>query len=294
MRRNSQLAEPGGVHDAEIAGIDALEIPIEAHPSIATRVWRATWPVVAAVTGFVLLWQIAVWLEVRPAYALPGPGAVFERLLDQIDSGVLLNAAGVTLTRAILGYAVAFVIGSLVGLAVVGNRVIRTATASMITGLQTMPSIVWFPLAILLFGLSESAILFVIVLGAAPSIANGLIVAVDQIPPMLLSAGRVLGAKRVALYRHVILPAALPSFVGGMKQGWAFSWRSLMAGEIVVAIAQRQSLGFIMHANQTVSDAVGLMATMIVVFVIGVLVDRVLFARIEAVVRTRWGLNATI
>jgi NitT/TauT family transport system permease protein len=294
MRPSSPRTESvGAAHDAEIAGIDALEIPLEAHPSAATRFWRATWPVIAAVVGFFLLWQIAVWLKVRPDYALPGPAKVLDRLIEKIQNGELLRASVVTLTRAAIGYAAAFVIGSLVGLAVVGNRAIRTATASMITGLQTMPSIVWFPLAILFFGLTENAILFVIILGAAPSIANGLIVAADQIPPILLSAGRVLGARRWSMYRHVILPAAFPSFVGGMKQGWSFAWRSLMAGEIVVSIGQRQSLGFLMHQNQSVSDAVGLMATMILVFVIGVLVDRVFFARLEAVVRTRWGLNAT-
>lgn len=282
------------IHDAEMAGIDALEIPIEAHPSRATRIWRATWPVVAAIVGFIALWQVAVWLEVRPSYALPGPRAVFERLVENVSDGTLIQAMGVTMTRGAIGYAIALIVGSLLGLAVVGNRAVRTAVASMITGLQTMPSIVWFPLAILLFGLTENAILFVVILGADPSIANGLIIAVDHIPPILLSAGRVLGARRWSLYRHVVLPAALPSFVGGMKQGWAFAWRSLMAGEIVVSIGQRLSLGFVMHQNQTVSDAVGLIAAMVLVFLVGVLVDRLLFTRLESAIRTRWGLAATV
>ena len=281
-------------HDAEIQGIDALEIPIEAHPSRATRLWRATWPVAAAAVGFLFLWQVAVWLEVRPSYALPGPLAVFERLVQSIADGSLLRAMAVTMARAAVGYAIAFVLGSMLGLAVVGNRAVRTAVASAITGLQTMPSIVWFPLAILLFGLTESAILFVVILGAAPSIANGLIIAVDQIPPILLSAGRVLGAKQWSMYRHVVIPAALPSFVGGMKQGWAFAWRSLMAGEIVVSIGERLSLGFVMHQNQQVSDAVGLMAAMTLVFLIGVLIDRLFFTRLEAFIRRRWGLTASV
>jgi NitT/TauT family transport system permease protein len=281
-------------HEAEIHGIDALEIPIEPHPSRSTRIWRAAWPVMAAVAGFFLLWQVVVWLEIRPAYALPGPRVVLGHLFAKIADGELLRAAAVTLTRAGIGYAVALVIGSVVGLIVVGNRAIRTAVASMITGLQTMPSIVWFPLAILLFGITENAILFVVILGAAPSIANGLIGAVDQIPPILVSAGKVLGAKRVATYRHILLPAALPSFVGGMKQGWSFAWRSLMAGEIVVSIGRRQSLGLIMHNNQAVSDATGLLAAMIVVFVIGVLVDRLVFTRLETGIRMRWGLTGSL
>ncbi len=292
--RMSSPTDRTALHDAEIHGIDALEIPIDAHPSRSTRLWRATWPVVAAVIGFFFLWQAAVWLKVRPDYALPGPGVVLERLRDQIADGALLRAAAVTLTRAALGYLIAFVIGSLVGLIVVGNRAVRTAVASMITALQTMPSIVWLPLAILLFGITENAILFVVILGAAPSIANGLIGAVDQIPPILVSAARVLGAKRISMYRHVLLPAALPPFVGGMKQGWSFAWRSLMAGEIVVSIGRRQSLGLIMHNNQAVSDAVGLLAAMIVVFVIGVLVDRLIFTRLETSIRTRWGLTGSL
>jgi NitT/TauT family transport system permease protein len=291
MRPSSQRAESGRAHDAEIAGIDALEIPIEAHPSGAVRFWNATWPVIAAIGVFLLLWQGAVWLELRPSYALPGPGPVFARLREKISDGTLVRAAGVTLARATIGYGAAFVVGSVVGLAVIGSRFLRTATASMITGLQTMPSIAWFPLAILVFGLTESAILFVIVLGAAPAIANGLIAAVDQIPPLLKSAGRVLGARGWRRYWHVLIPAAIPTFVGGMKQGWAFAWRSLMAGELLVSIAHRLGLGTVMHNDQQVSDAIGLFSTMIVVFVIGVMVDRVLFGRMEAAVRTRWGLG---
>ena len=119
------------------------------------------------------------------------------------------------------------------------SRVLRAAVGSLITGLQTMPSIAWFPLAILLFKLTEAAIMFVVVLGAAPSIANGLISGVDHVPPIMLRAGRVLGAKGISAYRHVMLPAALPSFIAGLKQGWAFAWRSLMAGELLVDHRQR-------------------------------------------------------
>lgn len=295
MRPSSRVSDlPSGVHDAEIHGIDVLEIPIEPHPPRAVRMWRATWPGVAAVVIFFFLWQVVVWLEIWPEYALPGPRVVLDRMFEKIANGELVRAAAVTMTRAAIGYVVAFVVGSLVGLIVVGNRAIRTAVASMITGLQTMPSIVWFPLAMLIFGITENAILAVVILGAAPSIANGLIVAVDQIPPILVSAGKVLGATRIAMYRHVLLPAALPSFVGGMKQGWSFAWRSLMAGEIVVSIGRRQSLGFLMHQNQAVSDAVGLLAAMIVVFAIGVLVDRLLFRRLERSIQTRWGLLGSL
>jgi NitT/TauT family transport system permease protein len=201
------------------------------------------------------------------------------------------NAVNVTMQRAIKGYALALVIGVAIGLAVSRSRVLRAAVGSLITGLQTMPSVAWFPLAILLFKLTDAAIMFVIVLGAAPSIANGLIHGVDHVPPIMLRAGRVLGAKGFSAYRHVILPAALPSFTAGLKQGWAFSWRSLMAGELLVIIAKSKSLGFLLASNRELVDAPGLMATMIVILVIGIIVDALFFAQIEKRLRHRWGLD---
>jgi NitT/TauT family transport system permease protein len=175
-------------------------------------------------------------------------------------------------------------------LAIVRSRLLRNAVASLITGLQTMPSIAWFPLAILLFGLNETAIMFVIVLGAAPSIANGLIAGVDQIPRLLLRAGRVMGAKGFNWYRHVVLPAALPNFIGGLKQGWAFAWRSLLAGELLVIVAAQPSIGVRLQFARDFSDAKALLATMIVILVIGILVDLVFFGTLDRRIRRRWGL----
>jgi NitT/TauT family transport system permease protein len=294
MRQNSPPINPGGAHDAEIAGIDALEIPIEAHPPLAKRLWRATWPVLVAVGGFLLIWQLAYLREWRPHAALPSPLQVWGELQEYFSSGDALKELRTTSVRALYGYAAAFGIGIAVGLFVVGSRVLRAATGSFITGLQTMPSIAWFPLAILFFGINESAILFVMILGAAPAIANGLISAVDQIPPILLSAGRVLGATGVKKYRHVIIPASLPSFVGGMKQGWAFLWRSLMAGELLVIIANKPSLGQGLQFARELADAKGLIARMILILLVGIFVDRLFFARIDHAIRVRWGLGETV
>jgi NitT/TauT family transport system permease protein len=155
-----------------------------------------------------------------------------------------------------------------------------------------MPTIAWFPLAILLFGLNETAIMFVVVLGAAPAIANGLISGVDHIPPLLLRAGRVLGARGIATYRHIVLPGALPGFVAGLKQGWAFAWRSLMAGELLVIIAKRPALGVNLQLARENADAPGLLAAMIAILVIGIVVDALFFARLEVAIRRRWGLTA--
>ena len=157
-------------------------------------------------------------------------------------------------------------------------------------GLQTMPSIAWFPLAILLFKLTEEAITFVIVLGAAPSIANGLIHGVDHIPPVLTRAGRAMGAKGIDAYRYVILPAAMPSFVAGLKQGWAFAWRSLMAGELLVVIANKSSLGQLLQVNRDLVDSEGLLSTMLVILAIGILLDAFVFGTVERRIRAKRGL----
>ena len=194
-----------------------------------------------------------------------------------------------TLRRGIQGYVMAIAIGGAIGAAVARIPVLRAAIGSMITGLQTMPSVAWYPMALLLFKFSEGAIFFVIVVGAAPSIANGLINGVDNISPVLLRAGKVLGAKRFDAFRYVILPAALPSFVGGLKQGWAFAWRSLLAGEIIGGITG-YSLGQQLANSRDNADAAGVQAAMLVLFTIGVLVDVLVFSKLERKVRKRYGL----
>jgi NitT/TauT family transport system permease protein len=276
--------------DLELAGIDALDLPIAPHQTLPWRIWRSIWPQLAAVGVVIAIWQLVVLSGVKPAYVLPGPLAVGERLLKDLTDSSLLAAVGTTLRRIAVGFGLALLIGSLVGLAIVRWRVLRTAIASLITGLQTMPSIAWFPLAILLFGLTEQAILFVVVLGAAPSVANGLIAGVDHVPRILLRAGNMLGARGIDTYRFIVLPASLPSFVGGMKQAWAFAWRSLMAGELLVIIAQQPALGVRLQLSRELSDARGLLATMIVVLVIGIVVDALFFGRLDTAVRRRWGL----
>ena len=287
MRTTDALRRSG--RDREIAGLDALELPIAPQPSLARRVWSGAWPQVAAVLLVVAAWQAAVLLGLAKPWVLPGPAEVFGRLAEDLG-GSLPSALSTTLRRAVAGYALALAIGTVVGLAIVRWKVLRTAVASLITGLQTMPSIAWFPFAILLFGLSEAAIMFVVVLGAAPSVANGLISGVDHIPRLLLRAGTVLGARGVNRYRFVVMPASLPSFVGGMKQAWAFAWRSLMAGELLVIIAQQPSLGAQLQFQRELSDAQGLLATMLVILVVGIVVDQLVFGALERRIRARRGL----
>jgi NitT/TauT family transport system permease protein len=275
--------------DRDLAGLDALEDDELAERSRAWRVWSSLWPKVAAVAIAIFLWQLVVWSNWKPDVVLPGPRKVFPTLADIVQTADFWRAVGNTLQRALIGFGLSLLIGSLIGAAVVRVRVLRTAVGSMITGLQTMPSIVWFPLAIVLFQLNERAILFVVVLGAAPSIANGLINGVDHVPPILIRAGNVLGARGFSLMRNVILPAALPSYVGGLKQGWSFAWRSLMAGELLVAIGNKPALGVRLDYARTLSDYPLLISYMIVILVIGIVVDAI-FGVADRRIRARRGL----
>ena len=255
----------------------------------ARRLWLATWPKLAAVALAVLVWQIVVWTGWRKEYVLPAPPTVLKQLGTLIADGTVVEAVATTMRRAMVGYALALVIGGLIGAIVVSSKIARSAVGSLITGLQTMPSIAWFPLAILLFKLTEGAITFVVVLGAAPSIANGLITGVDHVPPLFIKAGRTIGAGRLAMLRHIVLPAALPSFVGGLKQGWAFAWRSLLAGELLVTFGV-VSVGSQLNVYREQADATGLMAMMIVILSVGVIVDVAAFGTLDRWVRRRHGL----
>jgi NitT/TauT family transport system permease protein len=276
--------------DADLSGLDALELPIASRRPLASRVWAVLWPKLAALAFALIAWQLVVWSGWRPSYVLPGPITVFGRLVADIGGSDLPTAVAITVRRAAVGFGLALLIGCVVGVAIVQVRALRIAASSFVTGLQTMPSIAWFPLAVLLFGVSEQAIMFVVVLGAAPSIANGLISGVDQIPRILLRAGRMLGARGVASYRHIVLPAALPSFVGGLKQGWAFAWRSLMAGELLVIVAGQTSIGVRLQQSRDFVDAPGLLSTMVVILCIGVVVDGFVFGSLDRSIRRRWGL----
>jgi NitT/TauT family transport system permease protein len=278
--------------DQALHGLDQLELgPAQARSDpgrLARRTWAAVWPKLLAIALVLLIWEL-VTLTGWKHYVLKGPGPVLSNLWSQLIHGQLWGIIGTTLQTAVVGYAVALVIGSVVGLLVARIPPLRAAVGSIITGLMTMPSVVWVPFAIVIFGESYQAILFVVILGAAPSIANGLVTGVDYTPPLLLRAGKTMGLRGFALYRYLILPASLPAYVAGMKQGWAFAWRSLMAGEIVVQIVGQFSIGQALSVDQQNLDFTSVASIMIVILVIGIVVDT-LFTKADLAIRSRRGL----
>jgi sulfonate transport system permease protein len=279
-----------------ITGLDSLEFGQGSKASqpgrIARRAWSATWPKLLAIALVLGAWQLFYLSNFHGDSAdhlVKGPGTGLSDLWNQLQHAQLWQAIANTAQTAVAGYLLAMLIGSVIGAVVSRIPPLRAATGSIISGLQTMPSIAWFPFAIILFGTSVRAILFVMVLGAAPSIANGLITGVDYTPPLLLRAGRTLGLRGIAMYRHLILPASLPAYVAGLRQGWAFAWRSLMAGELLVIIVGHLSLGILLNNAQDNQDLTGAISIMIVILVIGIVVDAV-FSKTDRAVRRRRGL----
>jgi NitT/TauT family transport system permease protein len=276
-----------------VSGLDELErepVGETRLGRLGARAWAAAWPKVLAIAIVVAVWQLVYVSEWKPPWALPDPLTVWNDLSAFVVTADFWTAVRITMWRALTGFALAVAIGTVLGVAVARFKPLRAAIGSLITGLQTMPSIMWFPFAILLFQISEAAILFVVVLGAVPSIANGLISGIDYVPTAWKRVGAVLGMRGLGLYRHVILPATLPSFVSGLKQGWAFAWRSLMAGELLVIIAGQGSIGALMQGAREFNNAPRVLTWIIVVLVIGILVDTV-FRAADKRIRRTWGLE---
>ncbi|GAB3743045.1 ABC transporter permease [Nocardiopsis nanhaiensis] len=282
--------------DSAVQGLDALELQPKRGTSdrsvleVIGGIWAATWPKLAAIALVLLSWQAVVWTGWRSEWVFPGPDRVLPVLFHEVTTPEFWEAVQVTMRRAFIGFALALAVGVVIGLAVSQFKLLRVAIGSLITGLQTMPSIVWFPFAMLLYGITESAIMFVIILGAAPSIAGGLTSGIDYVSPSLLRAGQVMGLRGVQRYTLLIVPAALPMFVTGLKQGWAFAWRSLMAGELLVIINQQNSIGWALSQARQLNDAERLLSYIIIVLAIGIMID-VFFNWADRSLRQRWGIT---
>ncbi len=274
--------------DQTLAGLDALEQePSSGRDRFSRRLWRASWPKLVALGIILLVWEIAVWVHWKP-YILQSPSQVASQLWHLLGTSSFWQSCWITAQQALIGFALVVLIGGTVGTAVARVPVLRAGIGSLITGMQTLPSVLWYPLALMVFGVTSKAIILMMVLGAAPAVANGFISGIDQVPPGLLRAGRIIGASGPSLERHVVLPAAFPTILGGLKQGWAFGWHALMAGEFLVLVNPLSLGGRTVNATtQAEWDVV--VALMIVIVIIGILVDTA-FSRVDRSVRRRYGL----
>ena len=273
------------------AGLDALE----RHDVTRTPRWQralsAGWPPAVAVGLLLAVWELVYRADVKPSYALPSPADVGLVVLEQLRDGTLLEAIGTSVQRGGLGFVIALAIGTPLGLLVGRVRVVRRGIGPILSGLQSLPSVAWVPAAIIFFGLGEGAIYAVVLLGAVPSIANGMVSGIDQVPPLFLRVGRVLGARGLSSARYVLLPAVLPAYLGGLRQGWAFSWRSLMAAELIVSSPELGlGLGTLLDQGRLLNDMSRVFAGILGILVVGIAVELCLFAPLEKRVLRRRGL----
>lgn len=234
------------------------------------------------------LWQFLFSLRIWPRYLFPSPQDVWQTLSAGFADRTFLIAVGVSLKRIFIGYAISVVFGVLIGLVIGKVKVLDETVGGFFMGLQTLPSICWLPLAILWFGLSESAITFVVVMGSLLSVTIATDGGVKNIQPIYLRAGQNLGAKGIKMFVNVVLPAALPSILMGLKQGWSFAWRSLMAGEILFVSL---GLGHVLNMGRELNDMSQVLAVILVIVGIGIVMEMLVFGIAEKRIRRIWGLE---
>jgi NitT/TauT family transport system permease protein len=260
------------------AGLDALETGGHQGPSVKSLFARALSPLIA-IGVIIVIWQIIFYLQLQPDYVIPGPRQVWDALANQAEQQILWQSTFNSIRRAAQGFAIALVIATPIGLALGLNSKLRAIFGPILTGLQVLPSVAWVPAAIIWFGLSDATIYTVILLGAVPSIANGLIAGMDQIPPIYLRVGQILGAKGIPRAWRIVLPASWPGYLAGLEQGWAFAWRSLMAAELIaVSPALGPGLGQMLDTGRTLGDMALVLGSIGMIMAVGILVERVVFA----------------
>jgi NitT/TauT family transport system permease protein len=263
------------------AGLDALESKTTQSDSLARRIFNFSGPLIA-IALFVGIWQIFFSLKLVEEYILPSPQQVYQALVNQYQEGILLTAGWNSLSRGIQGFFFSIIIAIPIGLALGLSKTVRVVLKPITTGLQQLPSVAWVPAAIIWFGLSNATIYAVILLGAVPSIANGLSSGIEQIPSQYLKVGRVLGTTRIQQIRHIVLPASFPGFLAGLEQGWAFAWRSLMAAELIaVSPALGVGLGQLLDVGRQLGDMSLVLGAILSIMFVGILVEKLAFAPIR-------------
>jgi len=234
------------------------------------------------------IWVLLAGLRVWPPYIFPTPRGVAESLWAGFADHSFWIAIGVSMRRMLLGYAVSVAIGIVLGLALASSKFLEQTLGSLMVSLQSLPSICWLPMAVLWFGLSERAILFVVVMGSVLSVTISMETGRKQMPKIYALAGRNLGAHGLKLFLYVLFPASLPYLLTGLKQGWAFAWRSLIAGEMIFVSL---GLGQLLMMGRDLNDMSQVLAVMILIIALGYMVDGLVFKTIERRLRHIWGLT---
>jgi len=240
--------------------------------------------------ALVAAWEAASKSGLFQSWLVPSPVDVARSLGEGISNGTIPRGILISLRRLAIGYSVSLFGGVALGLGMARSVWLKDTLGTLVVGLQSLPSICWLPIALLWFGLSESAILFVVIAGSLFAITVATESGVRNVPPLYLRAARVMGARGPQLYLRVLLPAALPSILSGMRLGWTFAWRSLMAGELLYASG---GLGQLLQTGRELGDLARVMAVMVAIVALGLVSEVLVFARIEARVRERWGTDRT-
>ena len=264
------------------SGLDALEsTPVKASRNIFSSNIYRLFPLLSALV-IIAIWQIVVTFSHIPSYKLPTPLEVFDTLKREWRQGALWSAITTSVVRGAVGFFFAIALATPIGLLLGLNRNLRLLFRPIMVGLQQLPSVAWVPAAVIWFGLSPVTIYAVIMLGAVPSIANGLIAGIDQIPPIVLKVADVMHASQWQRIRHFILPSAWVGYLAGLEQGWAFAWRSLMAAELIaVSPSLGIGVGQLLDIGRELGDMSLVVGSIIVIMVIGITIEKLLFGPIR-------------
>ena len=241
----------------------------------------------------IIIWEVVYrvgveYLQIWKPYMFPSPITVIKTLFDLIKDNTLGVAILASMKRIIVGYSISLLIGVAIGLTIVRFKYLDENLSPVILGLQTLPSICWLPFAILWFGLNESAIIFVITIGSTFAISLAIVSGIKNVNPLYLRAAKTMGASGFNVYKNVTIPASLPSVISGMKQGWSFAWRALMAAEL---LSPKNGLGYALTIGRDLQSMDQVVGVMIIIIAIGLLIDKLIFGRLEYSIRYRWGLT---
>ena len=238
-----------------------------------------------------LIVVLGLWAAVSLLNEATGPAELFAALGKLWVSGEMIQGIATSLGRGVPGFLLSVVVGTALALVLSSSTWLRAAVAPYMTFLLTLPTVAWVPVAILFFGVTDATVYFVVLTGAVPAIVNGLLAGVDQIQPMHRKVGRVLGAGTWDTALHIVLPAALPAYISGLRQGWAFCWRALMASEIIAGGQQLGlGLGTLLQRGRELDDIGGVMATILLILVVGVVIEVLVFGPLERHLLRRRGL----